>query len=85
MRYKLIYTKRAIKDIEKLKTTKIDCKAKNLVETLIENPLPNNCKTLTGNLKGKYSIRINIKHRLVYEIYHKTKEVKILSMWTHYE
>lgn len=85
--YKIEYHKRAIKDIEKLKINKLDNKTKKLIEVLKENPFQNPppYEKLTGELKGIYSRRINIQHRLVYKVNEQEKKVQILSLWTHYE
>jgi len=82
--YQLFYTKNAIKDIRKLKSAKLVEKAKTLCELLSNNPFPAHSKQLIGDMKGRYSIRINLKHRLVYEVFTDKKIVKILSMWSHY-
>lgn len=85
--YKIIYTKAAVKDIPRLKSAHLDEKAKNLIELIKVNPFqtPPPCEKLLGNLNGAWSRRINIQHRLVYEVNEETKTVKILSMWSHYE
>ena len=85
--YKIKYTKQAVKDIPKLKDANLDNKAKALIDILRKNPFQNppSYEKLVGELQDLYSRRINIKHRLVYEVYNKTKEVKIISLWTHYE
>lgn len=85
--YEIYYTKKAANDIPKLKAAKLDEKAKALIEILRQNPYqtPPPYEKLQGNLQGAYSRRINIKHRLVYEICEEEKAVKILSIWTHYE
>lgn len=85
--YKIIYTKAALADIQKLKAVKLDSKAKNLVALLSENPfqVPPPYEKLRGNLLGTYSRRINIKHRLVYSVDEERKKVKIISLWSHYE
>ena len=85
--YKIVYTKKSVKDIEKLKSAKLDKKTKSLIELVRENPFktPPPYEKLQGDLSGAYSRRINIKHRLVYEVLEEKKTVKILSMWTHYE
>lgn len=85
--YKIVYTKKAVKDVEKLKSAKLDKKAKVLIELVRENPfqtLPPYEK-LQADLSGAYSRRIILKHRFVYEVLEEEKTVKILSMWTHYE
>ncbi len=85
--YKIMYTKVAVKDIEKLKSAHLENKAKNLIEIIRENPYqtPPRYEKLVGDLEGLYSRRINIQHRLVYEIFETEKIVKIISLWTHYE
>lgn len=85
--YEIFYTKKAKADIVKLKGTKLDTKAKALIDLIRENPYqsPPPCEKLLGDLQGAYSRRINLKHRLVYEVYEDEKAVKIISMWTHYE
>lgn len=85
--YRIIYTKKAASDIENLKAAKLDKKAKALISLLKENPYQNPppYEKLLGNLSGAYLRRLNIKHRLVYEILDEEKTVKIISMWTHYD
>lgn len=94
--YRIIYTKRAVKDIRYLKSAKLDKKAKQLIEVVRNNPFQNppNYEKLVGNLSGAYSRRINIQHRFVYQVIDEKCQhnnifydgtVKILSMWTHYE
>lgn len=85
--YDIIYTKAAIKDIDNLKLANLDKKAKQLIEILTNNPFqsPPPFEKLVGDLQGLYSRRINIKHRLVYQIYENENIVKIISLWTHYE
>lgn len=94
--YRIVYEKQAVKDIKNLKSVRLDVKAKKLVELLKENPFQNPppYEALVGNLQGVYSRRINIQHRLVYQVYNESMElngiryegtVKIIRMWTHYE
>lgn len=85
--YQIVYTKKSVKDIPKLKGAKLDAKAKKLIEIIRNDPFQNPppYEALIGDLKGAYSRRINIQHRLVYEVVEEEKTVKILSMWTHYE
>jgi len=85
IKYSVQYTKKAIKDIQKLKTTKFFNKVEQLCAILANDPTPLKSKELLGDLEGQRSIRINLKHRIVYEVYKKEKIVKILSMWGHYE
>lgn len=85
--YSIVYTKKAANDIANLKAAKLDKKAKALIDLIRENPYqtPPQYEKLQGNLLGAYSRRINIKHRLVYEVIEEQQTVKIISMWTHYE
>ena len=84
--YNIVYTKKAINDIPKLKSVKLDKKAKALIEIIKENPYktPPTYEKLMGDLTGAYSRRFNIKHRLVYEVLEEEKTVKIISLWMHY-
>lgn len=85
--YVIVYDKKALKDIPKLKAKKLDQKAKTLIELLRKDPFqsPPTFEKLQGDLFGAYSRRINVQHRLVYEVIQEKKTVKIISMWTHYE
>lgn len=85
--YKIVYTKTAAKDIPKLKAAHLDEKAKSLIEIIKSNPFQNPppYEKLVGDLNGAYSRRINIQHRLVYQVYEKEQTIKIVSLWTHYE
>ena len=94
--YQIVYEKQAVKDIKKLKSAKLDVKAKELIEVVRKNPFENPppYETLVGNLTGLYSRRINIQHRFVYQVYTGkiTVEnikyegtVKIIRMWSHYD
>ncbi len=85
--YKIEYHKKAVKEISKLKENKLDIKAKKLIELIKENPYqtPPPYEKLTGDLKGLYSRRINIQHRLIYKVNEYEKVVRILSLWSHYE
>ena len=85
--YKIVYTKTAAKDIPKLRTAHLDSKTKALIDVVRENPYqtPPSYKILVGDLQGLYSRRINIQHRLVYQVLEEEKTIKIVSLWTHYE
>ena len=85
--YKIIYTKVAVKDIQNLKSAHLDKNTKLLIDLIKENPfkIPPPYEQLVGDLQGLYSRRINIKHRLVYEVFEEDKIIKIISLWTHYE
>jgi Txe/YoeB family toxin of toxin-antitoxin system len=86
-KYKLVYTKQAIKDSKKLSQSGLQNKAKALLQILENDPYqtPPRYEKLFGDLQKAYSRRINIQHRLVYEILEDIKTVKIIRMWTHYE
>jgi len=85
--WNLAYSKYALKDAKKLSAAGLRDKAQVLINILKIDPLqnPRPYEKLVGDLKGAYSRRINIQHRLVYEIFRKEKTVRILRMWTHYE
>lgn len=85
--YRIIYTKKATADIPLIKAAKLDGRAKALIELIKQNPYqtPPRYEKLKGDLAGALSRRINIQHRLVYEVLEETKTVKIISMWTHYD
>ena len=85
--YKIEYHKKAVKEISKLKESRLDTKAKNLIALIKENPYqtPPPYEKLIGDLKGLYSRRINIQHRLIYAVNEDAKTIKILSSWSHYE
>ena len=85
--YKVVFTKRATKDIPNLKRAKLDDKVKALIEIVKINPFQNPppYEKLVGDFIGAFSRRINIKHRFVYEVIEEEKVVKIISMWSHYE
>ncbi len=85
--FKIKFFKQAFKDVENLKASKLDGKAKKLLEIIKHNPFQNPppYEKLIGDLKGLYSRRINIQHRIVYQVLEDEKIVKIISMWKHYE
>lgn len=87
MSWQLIYTKQAQKDAEKLKSAGLAEKAKMLLAIVQANPFQNPppYEKLVGDLAGAYSRRINIQHRLVYQVMTESNMVKILRLWTHYE
>jgi Txe/YoeB family toxin of toxin-antitoxin system len=80
--YSIVYTKKATNDIPKLKAAKLENKAKALIDLIRNNPyqIPPSYEKLQGDLQGAYSRRINIKHRLVYEVYEASRVVKIISL-----
>ena len=83
----LHYTKQAQKDAKKLASSGLKTKAQTLLAILEKDPLQNPppFEKLVGDVSGAYSRRINIQHRLVYQILEAEKAVKILRLWTHYE
>ncbi|MDH5233021.1 MAG: Txe/YoeB family addiction module toxin [Gammaproteobacteria bacterium] len=87
MTWEIYYTKQAQKDAKKLSQSGLKKKAQDLLAIITENPFQNPppYEKLVGDLNGAYSRRINIQHRLVYQVIEEKKAVKILRMWTHYE
>mgnify|MGYP003296449911 CR=1 FL=1 len=85
--YKIVITKQALKDFPNLKSAGLDKKAKSLIELIKENPFqtPPTYEKLVGDMEGLYYRRINLKHRLVYQVYEDEKTIKIVSAWSHYE
>ena len=85
--WNLAFSKYALKDAKKLSSAGLKDKAQALLDILELNPLQNPppYEKLVGDLKGVYSRRINIQHRLVYEVFRKEKTVRVLRMWTHYD
>jgi Txe/YoeB family toxin of toxin-antitoxin system len=82
-----VYTKQAQKDARKLASSDLKNKAKSLLDIIQKDPYQNPppYEKLVGDLSGAYSRRINIQHRLVYQIYEKEKIIKVIRLWTHYE
>ena len=87
MSWALYYTRQAQKDAKKLASSGLRAKARALLEILEKDPWQNPppFEKLVGDLSGAYSRRINIQHRLVYQVLEAEKAVKILRLWTHYE
>ena len=85
--WKIYYTRQAQKDARKLGSSGLKDKAEELLRIISENPYQNPppYEKLVGDLSGALSRRINIQHRLVYQVYEQEKSVKILRLWTHYE
>jgi toxin YoeB len=83
----VVYAKHAIKDAKKLSAAGLKAKAEALLEILASDPFQNPpaYETLDGDLDAAYSRRINIQHRLVYEVFKEERTVRVLRMWTHYE
>ncbi len=87
VKYKLVFTRRAQKDVKKISKSGLRSNVENILDILRENPYnkPPHYEKLVGDLEGAYSRRINIQHRLVYQVYENEKIVKVIRMWTHYE
>ena len=87
MSWEIVFTKQAQKDAKKLASSGLKKKAQQLLEVITENPvqIPPPYEKLVGDLAGAYSRRINIQHRLVYQVYKEERVVKVLRLWTHYE
>lgn len=87
MSWNIVFAKQALKDAKKLKSSGLKPKALELLSLLEGNPFQNPppFEKLVGDLAGAYSRRINIQHRLVYEVFADLKTVRVLRMWTHYE
>ena len=87
MSWRLVYAKQAQKDAKKLASSGLKSKAQELLDILAEDPLqkPPPYEKLVGDLSGAYSRRINIQHRLVYQVLEEDRVVKVLRLWSHYE
>ena len=87
MTWNIVFTKQAQKDARKLASSNLKSQAQRILVILsnnhFQNPPP--CEKLVGDLSGAYSRRINIQHRLVYQVLAEIKTVKVIRMWTHYE
>jgi len=85
--WKLVYTKKAQKDAKRLAQSDLKKKAANILDIIRNNPYQNppTYEKLVGDLLGAYSRRINIQHRLIYQVLESEKTVKVIRMWTHYE
>lgn len=86
-KYKIVYTQQAKKDAKKAASSGLKSKIEDLLDVIMENPFEEYppYEKLVGNLEGAYSRRINIQHRLVYQVYEEEKVVKVIRMWTHYD
>ena len=87
VKYQVVFSKQAVKDAQKIAKAGLKEKTVSLLDILQENPWqsPPQFEKLIGNLSGFYSRRINIQHRLIYEVFEDAKIVRVLRMWTHYE
>lgn len=86
MSYKVVYTKQALKDAKKIAQSNLKEKAKELLDLISNDPFasPPSYEKLIGDLSGAYSRRINVQHRLVYQVIEEEKTIKVLRMWSHY-
>ena len=87
MKWAVVYARHAHKDAKKLSAAGLKNKTQALLDILAKDPFQNPpaFEKLVGDLEGAYSRRINIQHRLVYEVFKKERTVRVLRMWTHYE
>lgn len=85
--WRVVFTRQATKDAKKLKAAGLQPKALYLLEVLAENPFqsPPPFEKLVGDLAGAFSRRINVRHRLVYQVLEEERTVKVIRLWTHYE
>ncbi len=85
--YKILFSKSAIKDKRKLKSSNLEKSCKKILDIMLNNPFyyPPSYEKLVGKLNGYYSRRINREHRIIYTVDEINKEIHIISMWTHYE
>lgn len=85
--WRVVFSKQAATDAKKLFASGLKAKAQSLIRVLTEDPFatPPRYERLVGDLAGMYSRRINIQHRLVYEVFEEERTVRVLRMWTHYE
>ena len=87
MSWTIVYTKQAQKDAKKLASSNLKPQSQRLLDIIAKNPFQNPppYEKLIGDLAGAYSRRINIQHRLVYQVYDAEHTIKVVRMWTHYE
>lgn len=87
MSWAIVYTRQAQKDGKKIASSNLKSQAQRLLDVVARNPFQNPppYEKLVGDLAGAYSRRINIQHRLVYQVYEAEHTIKVLRMWTHYE
>ena len=87
MSWSVLFTKQAQKDAKKIASSTLKPQAQRLLEILAKDPFQNPppYEKLTGDLAGAYSRRINIQHRMVYQVYEAERTIKVIRMWTHYE
>ncbi|BAQ67039.1 Txe/YoeB family addiction module toxin [Geminocystis sp. NIES-3709] len=86
-KWQLVFTKQGVKDARKIASCGLGKQVNKLLDIIQQNPYESYppYEKLTGDLKGYYSRKINIQHRLVYQVFEEKKTIKIIRMWTHYE
>lgn len=87
MSWQIVFTKQAQKDAKKLSASNLRTKAEAIIQILRKNPyqVPPPYEKLVGDLTGAYSRRINIQHRVIYQVLEEENIIKVIRMWTHYE
>ena len=87
VKWTVVYAKHALKDAKKISAAGLKANSQALIEVLANDPFQNPpaYEKLVGDLDGTYSRRINIQHRLVYEVFKKERMVRVLRLWSHYE
>ena len=87
MNWSIVYTKQAQKDAEKIVSSNLKSQTQRLLDIIAKNPFQNPppYEKLVGDLVGAFSRRINIQHRLVYQVYDAERTIKVVRMWIHYE
>lgn len=87
MSWSIVFTKQAQKDAKKITSSNLRAQAERLLDLIADDPFQNPppYEKLVGDLAGAYSRRINIQHRLVYQVYNAERTIKVVRMWTHYE
>lgn len=87
VKWQVVFARHALKDAKKLSGAGLKEKAQSVLDILAQDPfrIPPPYEKLVGDLEGAYSRRINIRHRIVYEVFKKERTVRVLRMWTHYE
>ena len=87
MSWSIVYTRQAQKDAKRITSSNLKLQAQRLIEVISKNPFQNPppYEKLIGDLAGAYSRRINIQHRLVYQVYDSERTIKVIRMWTHYD
>ena len=87
MSWRIVFTKQAQRDAKKIARSNLQTKTEALLTIIARDPFqtPPPCEKLVGDLVGAYSRRINIQHRLVYQVHKKERAIKVIRMWTHYD